>query len=460
MQKRRTGLSDEPATVGATKLWGETDLTSPVRGDQQVDASTAADGAPALTRKRRLAVLALTFLVYFFYLLDRNAIIVTQELFKQEFVLSDTQVGLITGVLYGVAYAAAGIPIGWLIQRTSKVKLLALLVAVWSGVTVLCGLATQFWHLAAARVLVGAAESGGAPVSLSIVQPMFDKSRRAMVSSVFFAGAGVGVIVSFLAGGFIAEEFGWRAVFFIYGAPGLLLAAAILLVVPEPPRVPVDVAIRSNMFSDALAVIGNRRLMPIYLGAVVCSFVNAGMGAWMVSFLMRVHDFSLPQAGAAIALGLGVFGTAGSLAIGYLADKAEARRTGGLLIILALCSLANGLAGIAAALAGSPALAILCLSLWGLTAIAYSGPSNAAIGNLAPPHLLGAGFSMFAVLCNLIGSGLGPLLAGGISDVFAASMESDSLRPAMAAIACFQIVAMGAFLLAARRQREVAEDNR
>ena len=435
-------------------------MTSLVPADHHANVSTAADISPPVTHKRRLIVLALTFLVYFFYLLDRNAIIVTQELFKQEFALSDTEVGLVTGVIYGVAYAAAGIPIGWLIQRTSKVKLLALLVAVWSGVTVLCGMATQFWHLAAARALVGAAESGGAPVSLSIVQPMFDRSRRALVSSVFFAGAGVGVIVSFLAGGFVAEEFGWRGVFFIYGAPGLLLAVAVLLMAPEPPRVQLDTSIRSNMFSDALKVIGNRTLMPIYLGAVVSSFVNAGMGAWMVSFLIRVHEFSLPQAGAAIALGMGVFGTAGSLAIGYLADKAEARRTGGLLIVLSICSLANGMAGIAAALAGSPAIAILCLSLWGLTAIAYSGPTNAAIGNLTPPHLLGTGLSMFAVLCNLVGSGLGPLLAGRISDGFAASMESDSLRPAMVAIACFQIVAMGAFLLAARRQREATEDNR
>lgn len=434
-------------------------MTCLVQNKNRGNASKTEGNMPTLTRKRRLTVLALTFLVYVFYLLDRNAIIVTQELFKKEFTLSDAQVGLVTGVIYGIAYATAGLPIGWLIQRTSKVKLLALLVAVWSGVTVLCGLATQFWHLAAARALVGAAESGGAPVSLSIVHPMFAKSRRAIVSSIFFAGAGAGVIISFLAGGFIAQEFGWRMVFFVYGAPGLLLAVVILLIAPEPPRVPIDTSIKSNMFSDALKVVGNRTLMPIYLAAVICSFVNAGMGTWMVSFLVRVHNFSLPQAGAAIAFGLGLFGTLGSLGFGYLADKAEARRPGGLLIILAICSLANGVAGIAAALAGSPALAILCISFWGLTAIAYSGPTSAAIGNLAPPHLLGSGLSMFSVLCNLIGSGLGPLLAGSISDQFSATMQSDSLRPAMVAIACFQVISVGAFLIAARRQRAAATDN-
>lgn len=390
-------------------------------------------------------------LVYFFYLLDRNAIIISQELFKKEFGLSDTQVGLVTGILYGLAYAIAGIPIGWLVQRTSRVKLLSLLIAIWSGVTVLCGLATQFWHLAAARVLVGAAESGGAPVSLSIVQPLFGERQRATVSSVFFAGAGLGVIVSFLAGGYIAQTYGWRAVFFLFGLPGLILALAILLVVPEPPRVAIDPAVRSGMLRDALALLRDRRLVPVYTGSVLFSFVNAGMGAWLVSFLIRVHAFSLPQAGAIVALGLGVFGTIGSLGAGILADRAETRRPGGLLMILAICATANGLAGIAAALAGSGTAAIVCISLWGITALAYSGPSNAAIGAIAPPHLMGVGFSLFAVLCNLIGSGFGPLLAGFVSDIFAASLGNDSLRPAMAAIASLQLATTAAFLVARKR---------
>ena len=98
-------------------------------------------------------------------------------------------------------------------------------------------------------------------------------------------------------------------------------------------------------------------------------------------------------------------------------------------------------------------LAIACLSLWGITALAYSGPSNAAIGAIAPPHLMGVGFSLFAVLCNLIGSGLGPLLAGYVSDSFAKTMGSDGLRPAMVVIASLQLATMAAYLIAERRQR-------
>lgn len=396
-------------------------------------------------------------LVYFFYLLDRNAIIVSQELFKAEFKLTDIEVGIVTGILYGLAYALAGIPIGWLIQRTHRVRLLAALVVIWSGVTLLCGMASQFWHLAVARVLVGAAESGGAPVSLSILHPLFGKDRRATVSSVFFGGAGLGVIVSFLAGGYIAANYGSRSVFFIYGAPGVLLACVILFVIPEPPRMAIDPAVKSNMLRDAWSLLRDRRLRPVYVGSVLYSAVNAGIGAWLVLFLMRVHGFTLPQAGAAIALGLGVFGTAGALLMGVIADKAETRRPGGLLMVMAVCAIANGLAAVAATLAHSPVGAMIALSLWGITAVAYSGPSTAAIGEMTPERLTGVGFSLFSVLCNLIGSELGPLIAGQISDAFLPTMGNDSLRPALAVVASLQILAAAAYFIAMRRWRSSVE---
>lgn len=417
------------------------------------DASVEAATDPLPSPKRRLVVLGLTMLVYFFYLLDRNAIIVTQELFKAEFGLTDTQVGLVTGILYGGAYALVGIPLGWLIQRTHRVRLLSFLVAIWSGVTVLCGFATQFWHLAAARVLVGAAESGGAPVSLSILQPLFGKEKRATVSSIFFAGAGLGVIVSFLAGGYIASTYGWRVVFFIYGAPGLLLALAILFLVPEPIRTKEVTTEKSGILRDAWTLLRDPRLRMVYAGSILFSVVNAGIGAWLVSFLIRVHDFTLTQSGAIVALGLGVCGTVGSLTLGVVADRAEARQRGGLLMVIGLCAIANGVAGIAAALAECTVAVIVAIALWGITAIAYSGPTNAAIGEMAPPRLMGVGFSLFAVLCNLIGSGLGPLFAGQISDAFLASMGGDSLRPAMATIASIQILTALAYFSAMRRWR-------
>lgn len=414
----------------------------------------SSNAAGGVSKGRRLYALGLMTMVYFFYLMDRNAVVITQELFKAEFQLSDTQVGLVTGILYGGAYAIVGLPIGWLIQRTHRVRLLSLLVGVWSGVTLLCGLANQFWHLAVARILVGGAESGGAPVSLSILYPMFSQNRRATVSSIFFAGAGLGVVVSFMAGGFLAGAYGWRSVFLFYGAPGLLLALLILLTIPEPLRSEAEIAMpRTSLWRDLKTLLSDRDLLPVYLGAMLFSCSNAGIGVWMVSFMIRVHDFTLPQAGATVSITLGVCGTIGSLAIGILADRFERARSGGLLLLMAMAALFNGLTGIAAALAGSPTLAIFFFALWGATSIAYSGPSNAAIAELAPPRLIGLAFGLFAILCNLVGSGLGPLFVGAVSDVFHARLGDNSVRPSLIAIASTQVLTLAAFLVAAQRWR-------
>lgn len=419
-----------------------------------MNAAGQAEGSTPISNAKRNYALILMTAVYFFYLLDRNAIIVTQELFKKEFDLTDTQVGMVTGIFYGAAYAMAGLPIGWAIQHVRKVRLLSFLVGIWSLVTLLCGLATQFWHLAVARILVGAAESGGAPTSLSILHPMFPPERRATISSIFFAGAGLGVVVSFLAGGYLAEEYGWRSVFLVYGAPGILLALLILFTLPEPmPDKAAQEAPKASLAEGLKVLLGSRTLRPIYVGAVLYSACNAGVGAWMVSFLMRVHGFQLGNAAAAVSLILGVFGTIGSIVIAMLADRLEKRRRGALLLILALCALLNGAMGIAAVLSNNTYLCLLLFSFWGLTALAYSGPSNAAISEAAPPHMLGMGFSLFAVLCNLLGSSLGPLAVGLISDHYRAELGNEAMRPALVVVCLTQIAAAAAFIIASRRKR-------
>ena len=137
------------------------------------------------SRPYRIYVLILLSLVYVFYLVDRSAVIVSQELIKKEFGLSDTTVGLLTGTLYGVAYALAGIPMGWAADRVNRRNLVAGIVAIWSGLTALSGLCANFWQLALARIGVGAAESGGGPAALSILSDMFPPNRRGTVSSIF-----------------------------------------------------------------------------------------------------------------------------------------------------------------------------------------------------------------------------------------------------------------------------------
>jgi predicted MFS family arabinose efflux permease len=147
------------------------------------------EAEPSAAPARRAYVLALFSLLYCVYMLDRNAALVTQELIKEDFALSDSEVGLVVGTLWGVSYALAGLPLGFMTDRVHRVRLLSALVAIWSGLTGLCALATSFWHLALARIGVGAAEAGGSPLSASILSDMFPPERRASALAIFYAGA-------------------------------------------------------------------------------------------------------------------------------------------------------------------------------------------------------------------------------------------------------------------------------
>ena len=124
-------------------------------------------------------------LLYFFYMLDRSAITITQEMIKREFGLSDTQLGMLTGTLYGVSYALAGIPLGWAVDRVNRRNLLAGILAVWSALTVLSGLCSTMIQLALARIGVGASEASGTPAALSIRSDLFPPERRGTVSGRF-----------------------------------------------------------------------------------------------------------------------------------------------------------------------------------------------------------------------------------------------------------------------------------
>src|SRR5690606_2470574 len=130
----------------------------------------------------------------------------------------------------------AGIPLGLLADRYRRTRLLASLVAVWSGLTFVCGIASSAVTLALARIGVGASESGASPASMSMITDYFPKERPGFALSLFYMSTPIGLAVAFGAGGWIAANHGWRAAFFVAGGPGLILALLILLTVRDPIR--------------------------------------------------------------------------------------------------------------------------------------------------------------------------------------------------------------------------------
>jgi predicted MFS family arabinose efflux permease len=367
---------------------------------------------------------------------------------------------LVTGLAYGLANGLAGLPIGWLIDRANRAKVLAACVSVWSAMTALCGLATSFPLLLAARVGVGLSESGGTPTSLSIVSDLYPPDRRASKIGIVSAGYSLGTIVSALAGGFIAATYGWRAAFLIYGAPGLILGILMFATLREPPRTraPNEAPIPfAEVLQSAGRLIRQPGLRMIFLATALTSMVSTGVYSWWASFMIRVHHLDLPTVGLVNTLGPGVCGVLGMIGTGLAADWARRRSAGGPLHVVAATSAITFVASAVALWTPSTAMMIAALMVAGATMGAYIGPGNAVVSEISPPHLRGLAFAMPVVITNLVGAALGPLVVGMLSDaVQAAAPQVQPLRAAMFTVLLLQIpVALIYFQAGRARTRAV-----
>jgi predicted MFS family arabinose efflux permease len=409
------------------------------------------EAEPSAAPARRAYVLALFSLLYCFYMLDRNAALVTQELIKEDFALSDSEVGLVVGTLWGVSYALAGLPLGFMTDRVHRVRLLSALVAIWSGLTGLCALATSFWHLALARIGVGAAEAGGSPLSASILSDMFPPERRASALAIFYAGAPVGTCVSLMLGGFIAEQYGWRAVFLIYGLPGLLLALFLYLTVTEPARKVAPKVTMAGWWTAVRDLLRNPSIVSMLGGSMLFTLSISAVLSWVVPFLIRVHGFDLSTSGVIIGLAAGIGGSLGAVLAGVICDRVRRFGAGGPMIAVAVFAFANGLFGFGAVVVSDYRLCVAFLAGWALTCTTYSAPVNAQLSELAPAGSTGIAFSLFAVTVNLVGAGLGPLTVGIISDLTtAAAGPGAALRYGLILAALINLVGGTVYLLAGR----------
>ncbi len=201
-------------------------------------ASPAA-GPPASGAYPYLVVFVLA-VAYMLNFVDRQLLSILVEPIKADLGLNDTQIGLLTGLMFALFYTFFGIPVALIADRSHRVRLIALSCAVWSLFTALSGFAKGFASLAAARIGVGIGEAGCSPPSYSLISDYFPPNRRGRALALYVLGIPAGSFVGVALGGWIADAFGWRAAFFILGGAGLVFAPILLTVVREPARGRLD----------------------------------------------------------------------------------------------------------------------------------------------------------------------------------------------------------------------------
>lgn len=441
-------------------------------------ASRAAAAAPREARERGLEpsrdagllsrrwyrhyVLALLFLTYVVNVVDRTPVLgVSLQFIKEEFGVSDTRLGLLSGVAFAVFYSVMGIPIAALADRWSRRNVLAIAVAVWSGMTALCGLAVNYTMLFAARVGTAIGEAGGSPPSHALISDYFPKSERGRAFSIFALGVAVGTAVGNFIAGRSIQAFGWRATFMIVGLPGLLVALAVRLTVREPPRgfadrtPPAAAAARAPGMIEALGVLWQRRsFRHLSLAAALHSVAWYASGAFNATFLIRSHAMSAAEAGNWLTV-FSVIGALGTFCGGWAADRLSARAGDRrwYFWVPGIATLAMVPFQFGAYLAQGLPAAFAAFGVMMFLAAVFFGPSFAMTQALATLRTRSVATSLLLFVQTIIGYGLGPLVAGALSDWLNPVYGTDALRYALVIVGLVNVWAAGHYMWGARTVR-------
>jgi MFS family permease len=381
---------------------------------------------PLLSGRYRARFIGILFLVCFLNLADRTVFSVVAPMMRVELHLSDTQIGMLQGLAFALLYGGLGIPVGWLAERYSRVRIIALATAFWSAATALSGLATNFGLMLLTRIGVGTGEAGFTAPTSSLVADHFPRQQRASAMSLIMLGLPIGAMVGALLAGVIAQQWGWRAVFYCFGVPGLLVACITWFGLTEPPRGLVDgVGAQRTApppLRASIAHIWNvRSLRWIVIGGAICSIGIQGVAQFMVLYFVRSFDMPIRSAaalfgilsGASLAVGLvlGAFGT----------DRASSRDPRWWVIAPAIALVLTTLCFVVGFRSGSLIIAVAMISLGCLGAMIHYGPTVGLIQNLTPVNMRSSTAAVFAMLYALAGTGVGPTFVGYFSDRIATS---------------------------------------
>jgi len=408
-----------------------------------------------------------------FSLVDRFALSLLFEPIKADLGLSDTQLGLLHGVAFGLFYATMGIPIAWLIDRWSRKWVIFWGIATWSVMTALCGLCRSFPQLLGARVGVGVGEASLAPAGYSIITDIVANRYRATAISIFQMGSLMGGGLAFLAGGEIlglAESADlrdwpileamapWQITFILVALPGVLFLGLVLLI-KEPTRLAPSISEattsgRTPPASKLGQELRTRWAMygSLFIGNGCLIAINYGNMTWLPSILVRQYHWTLTDIGLRFGLVMLTVAPAGVLLGGILADRWNNRGISSayprVLLLAATCATTLVFVSL---LANS---AITLFAAIGAIQFATSmavGAGPAAVVNIAP-HLIRARISaVYVFMINIIGLGIGPIAVGLLSDHWFAGNDSVLLSLQLFSVV-MGLLAIGSLLNLTRTQ--------
>lgn len=412
---------------------------------------------------QRWGFLSILFLVTTSNYVDQYILSVLLEPIKQEFHVSDTQLGLLSGFSFALCYAAAALPIARWADVGNRRTVIALAIAGWSLMTAVCGLAQSFWQLVAARLGVGAMEPGAAPPSQSLTVDYFPADRRAMALAVLsMGGSAVGWIIGVGLGGYVAALYGWRVAFLVAGIPGILLALLVQWCLPEPrtrDRSRADIRPTGSVWLTLRQLRAKKSFVLALCGISIYAVFAYGVSIFLPSFMMRSLHATLEQVSVSWAFAIAAANLIGAVAGAWLADRLS-RRTISWYGWLPAVSFLLGVPLYWSALSAHGLWSFIPLDFVAEAVLATGVPMCFTLVHA----VCGDGRRSMAIAIvhfsfMLFGSGLGPLVAGALSDALMATYAAESLRYSLVAMLSFLVPAAVMFYLAGRALPAEREDS-
>jgi MFS family permease len=380
---------------------------------------------------RRYAMVVLA-IVYMFNFVDRQILSILLPAIRDEFQVGDTVLGLLTGTAFALFYVTLGVPIAQLADRVNRRNLIALAVAIWSGMTALSGLSVTFWQLALARIGVGIGEAGCSPPAHSMIADYYPPEHRSSAMGFYTLGISAGIMLAYLAGGWVVENIGWREAFLIVGVPGLFLALVVRFTVAEPRRGASEQRLDSGKQPQLSTVtrflLARRSFLYMAVAAGLSAFVGYSVINFFPSFMVRSFAMNVATLGLWLGLIYGIAGGFGFFMGGYIADHVGRTGHRKALSFIAMAMLLTALLNIAVYLAPTASWCLLLSVIPAATSNFYLAPVLSQTQSLVSLRMRAVASSLVLLIINLIGLAMGPPVTGFISDMLEPAYGSESMR--------------------------------
>lgn len=416
--------------------------------------------APLIARQANYA-LGVFLLAYILSFVDRQILSLMVDPIRRDLGIDDLQMGLLQGFAFALLYAFMGVPIGLLADRVRRTRLIAIGVLFWSACTAMCGFASSYLTLFAARMGVGLGEATLSPAAHSFLSEAYPRTKLARAMAIYTLGITIGGGMALMIGGTVVDLIAsgggitvpllgtlrsWQAAFLTVAVPGIAVAVMVIAI-KEPHRGTLLPAAAAGQ-SGLLPLLGYlsrywRAFVPIYFSSVMLGIMGYGMTAWYPTLLIR--DFAMTQGDAGRYLGAIylVLGSAGSISGGYVAERLAMRgRHDANLFTVGLVAMAVCVPATLAPLLPSARLVLLCFAPACFIFNAYFGCSVAAIQLATPKGMRATSAALFLLANSLIGLSLGAAIVPLLDRHFFAG--TGHIGPSLAIVALVATVSAAA----------------